>query len=574
MVAQLFGVAPDDVIDIYGFTEQMGLNYPDCPCGCKHVPLYSDVIVRDIATKEVLPAGQQGLLEFVSPVPHSYPGIAVLTDDIGMLLDGECEFGRDGRRFKVLGRLKKAEVRGCGDILSSKLKFAGDKEPDSDSGSEFKYFYNSSNEILSESADESIRKLGDLLKQNLSWIRMQPLDALIGLISQTAEKWKALSAAVSDTQSQGLKFLADWCSPEHLVQIANEGLRGNRLCMDSFIPVAESGIGSIKATSRGLVCHWLAGNVQVLGMFVLVQSILTKNVNLLRISLRDNGAFQSLLQAFSGEVFITRGGYTVRGDDLLKTIALVYYDHRDHKAGKAMSEISDARIAWGGKEAVTTVASYPAGFGCEDIIMGPKLSFSVISREALADERKARKLARRVAVDASVFDQTGCASTHNVFVESNGGVSPERFSELLAEAMEKLSRQMPKGNMTPEEFAAIHSVRGVYDFKGKVFGDEDSVWTVLYNKAKELNKPVYSRVVFVHPVDDMNDTVIFVDDNIQTIGLAAEGERAKRYAALAADRGAARFPVCGKMLNFESPWDGIYIMDRLVRWNTLGGPLV
>jgi hypothetical protein len=27
------------------------------------------------------------------------------------------------------------------------------------------------------------------------------------------------------------------------------------------------------------------------------------------------------------------------------------------------------------------------------------------------------------------------------------------------------------------------------------------------------------------------------------------------------------------MLNFEMPWDGIVLIDRLVRWNTLLGPL-
>jgi len=28
------------------------------------------------------------------------------------------------------------------------------------------------------------------------------------------------------------------------------------------------------------------------------------------------------------------------------------------------------------------------------------------------------------------------------------------------------------------------------------------------------------------------------------------------------------------MLNFEMPWDGIILIDRLIRWNTLAGPLV
>ena len=575
LAAELFGVEQTDIIDIYGFTEQMGLNYPDCPCGCKHTSLYSEVIVRDIITKEVLPPGKEGLLEFVTPVPHSYPGNAVLTDDIGVICDGKCEYDRNGTRFKIIGRLKKAGIRGCGDILSSKLKFADTRLSRGKKASEksFSCYYAGRSVTDGLSAEKTIKELANSLRDRLPWIRRQPVDALIGLITEASKRWEGQKGAFSETQDQGLTFLTSWCSPENLTRIANEGLRGNRRFADGFLPMDDSGVRFFKASSRGLVCHWLAGNVQVLGMFVLIQSILTKNVNLLRVSSRDNGAFESLLRTFEGVSFTTPGGYTIHGDELLCTIAVVSFDHSDKKAGCAMSESADARIAWGGSEAVTTVAAFPSRFDCSDIIMGPKLSMSVVAKEAIADERKARKLARKIAIDASVFDQTGCASTHNVFVEKNGNISPENFASYIAEGMDKVAKQIRKGTMTLEEFAAVHSARGIYDFKGRVYGDRDSIWTVLYDEELELNRPVYSRVVFVHAVDNLEKIPALITDDIQTIGLAAEGDKAIRFAMSASEKGVARFPVCGKMLNFESPWDGMFIMDRLVRWNTLGGPL-
>lgn len=576
LAAKLFGINEKDIIDIYGFTEQMGLNYPDCPCGCKHAPLYSEVIVRDVITKEVLPPGREGLLEFATPIPHSYPGNVVLTDDIGVIDHEPCQYGRAGTRFKIIGRLKKAEIRGCGDILSSKLKFA-DTAVSVDNltrQSPFHMYYGGENQQVDKSPEEAIQNLEIVLRDKLSWLREQPIDALIGLIVEVSKKWQQKKDFLAQNQEQGLSFLVSWCSPDNLSRIANDGLRGNRHYADAFIPMDDNGIQLLKSTSRGLVCHWLAGNVQVLGMFVLIQSILSKNVNLLRVSSRDNGAFQSLLSAFRGVTYTTRGGYTISGDDLLRTIAVVSFDHNNKKAGKQMSLIADARIAWGGSEAVSTVAAFPSQYDCEDIIMGPKLSFSVVSKEAIADERKAKKLARKIAVDASVFDQTGCASTHNVFVESGGVVSPADFAAALAEGMNKVSKQIRKGPMTAEEFAAVHSARGIYDFKGIVYGDNESIWTVLYDDEPELNKPVYSRVVFVHAVNSLDSVLPFVNEDTQTIGLAAYGDKAMTFAAKAAERGAVRFPVPGKMLNFESPWDGIFIMDRLVRWNTLGGPMV
>ena len=574
--SELFGIEKTDIIDIYGFTEQMGLNYPDCPCGCKHTPLYSEVIVRDVLTKEVLPAGKEGLLEFLTPVPHSYPGNAVLTDDIGVIVPGQCEFGRSGTRFKVVGRLKKAEVRGCGDILSGKLKFADNAilADDTKKPATFRMYYCGKETEVKTGASEVIDEISTSLRERLDWLREQPIDALIGLISFVSKKWNTSTEGLVGNQDQGLRFLMSWCTSENLVRIADDGLRGNRKYADSFIPIDDNGIHMMHATSRGLVCHWLAGNVQVLGMFVLIQSILTKNVNMLRVSSRDNGAFQSLLAAFVGETYTTFGGYTISGDELLETVALVYFDHSDKKTGSKMSELADVRIAWGGSEAVSTVTAFPSKYDCEDIIMGPKLSMSVISKEAIADERKAKKLARKIAVDASVFDQTGCASTHNVFVERGSDITPGDFAEFLAEGMSKVAMQIPKGKMSPEEFAAVHSARGIYDFKGKVYGDDDSVWTVLYDEGLGLNKPVYSRVIFVHAVDSIDEVLQLISDDIQTIGLAATAEKTTRFATEAAKKGAIRFPVCGKMLNFESPWDGMFIMERMVRWNTLGGPLL
>lgn len=571
----LFGIEQTDVIDVYGFTEQMGLNYPDCKCGCKHTPLFSEVIVRDVVEKAPLPAGKEGLLEFITPIPHSYPGNTVLTDDIGIIEAGECPYGRSGTRFKILGRLRKAEIRGCGDILSSKLKFTGKKNTVSTSESNhfnIEFFASEIDKTLEPKVQ--LERIISSLRANLSWLREQPVDALIGLIGQVSKKWMSTKTPEMTTlRERGTDFLSRWCGPEHLTKIATEGLRGNRMYADSFLPVDDSKIQYLKATSKGLVCHWLAGNVQVLGMFALAESIITKNVNILKVSSKDQGVFSSLLKAFEGETFTTKGGYTIKGDDLLKTIALVYFDHGNDELGKLMSMNADARIAWGGRDAVTTVATYPSRFDCDDIIMGPKLSFSVVAKEELKDEHTVKKLARKIAVDASVFDQTGCASTHNLFVEKGGNISPEQMVDYLAEGMKKVAVQIPKAPMSPEQVSAIHSIRGVYDFKGKVAGSEDSTWTVLYSEDSSLCSPVYSRVLFIHPVENIKDVLPYVNDDIQTIGMAAHGKKALDFAVKAAERGAIRFPDCGKMLNFESPWDGMFIMERLVRWNTLGGPL-
>ena len=60
--------------------------------------------------------GEEGVLQVLSPLPRSYPGHSLLTEDLGVLLgEDDCPCGRKGKYFKVTGRVPRAEVRGCSD---------------------------------------------------------------------------------------------------------------------------------------------------------------------------------------------------------------------------------------------------------------------------------------------------------------------------------------------------------------------------------------------------------------------------------------------------------------------------
>ena len=571
-LAQCFDIRPEDVIDIYGFTEQMGLNYPDCGCGCKHASSYVKVLVRDTATRVILPAGKEGMLEFVTPIPHSYPGNVVLTDDIGVLEEAPCCCGRPGQRFRIIGRLKKAEVRGCGDILSNKLTFqqkTAHAEFQANSHLDVQYFKGM---LQSETGEEQLQEIVSHLKGKLDWLRNQPIDALIGLIGEVSKRWLS-DERFSFLKDKGLLFLSNWCEVSHLRQIAEQGLKGNIRYCDTFLYFPNSQKHFLRANSRGLACHWMAGNVQILGIFALVQCIITKNVNLLKVAAKDNGVFSSLLSAFEGVSYTTADGYKLEGSDLMETVAVVYFSRDAKKLGDLMSKSAHIRISWGGREAVETVSNYPSMIDSETVIFGPKLSYAVIAKEELFSEQAARKLARRVSVDVSVFDQSGCASPHNLYIEKGGVITPEKFCEILADVFPKTEAQIPKPIISAEQISAVHSSRGVYDFKGKVWGSDTMSWTILYSEDNELCKPVYSRVLMVHPVEHINDALVHIQDYIQTIGIAAPQEKSIDFANKATMAGVSRCPLIGRMLNFEMPWDGVFLIDKLVKWNTLNGPL-
>lgn len=105
------------VHNFYGMAEQIGTIFLE---GARvpglYCPDFADVIVRDPATWEPAPMGTPGVLEVVSELPRSYPGHVLLTEDLGVI-HGVDDGDWPGKRFSVLGRLPRAEPRGCSDAV-------------------------------------------------------------------------------------------------------------------------------------------------------------------------------------------------------------------------------------------------------------------------------------------------------------------------------------------------------------------------------------------------------------------------------------------------------------------------
>ena len=96
--------------------EQVGSIFMECKYGHFHTPVFSDIIIRDPLTWEVLPFKHEGIIEVISILPHSYPGHILLTEDLGIVLgEDDCSCGRMGKYFNVSGRIPEAELRGCSD---------------------------------------------------------------------------------------------------------------------------------------------------------------------------------------------------------------------------------------------------------------------------------------------------------------------------------------------------------------------------------------------------------------------------------------------------------------------------
>jgi len=103
------------IINYFGFVEQTGSIFLECPLGYFHTNNIADIYVRD-KNLNLAKKNQEGILQCISKVPSSYPGNSIILEDKAIFKSGNCRCGRPGKIFIVNGRLSKAEVRGCSDI--------------------------------------------------------------------------------------------------------------------------------------------------------------------------------------------------------------------------------------------------------------------------------------------------------------------------------------------------------------------------------------------------------------------------------------------------------------------------
>ena len=62
-----------------------------------------------------------GFIQLLSLLPKSYPGHSILTEDMGEIIENNCNLCFGKKKFLVHGRAEKSEIRGCSDVWQEKL---------------------------------------------------------------------------------------------------------------------------------------------------------------------------------------------------------------------------------------------------------------------------------------------------------------------------------------------------------------------------------------------------------------------------------------------------------------------
>ncbi len=407
---------------------------------------------------------------------------------------------------------------------------------------------------------EDFNKIETCLNNNISEIHKFPVQAILLIINEYSKKI-AINREI--LRIEGVPYLCFYLKKINMEKQLKLNL-GNIEYLDDFFQLEDEKY--IKAQPKGLVCHWMAGNVPTLGIYSVLQSILCKNGNILRVSKQTVTAIYELLRLLDN-IIVEYKGNTYSSKTILKNIALIYFDSFDENLNSQMSLKADVRIVWGSKTAVDAISLLPKKTTCKDIIFGPKYSFAVFDKSAIESDNFEEYL-ENLVTDIIAFNQKGCSSPQVLFLEKSN-LLIEEIAQMLSCKFENIIKRYTNLDLEQAIAAKIISKRGEYllSMDKLVYLSKGLQYTILIDKELKLEEAITGRTIFIKEVEDILDVCPLITKNIQTIGIASKNsKKVLEFADRVTTFGVDRVVKIGYMNFYDSPWDGCLIMSELVRW--------
>lgn len=384
---------------------------------------------------------------------------------------------------------------------------------------------------------------------------------------ETLERMPGIIGFSRRMVEEGLDTLCATMSVPSLLARLDSDLEGSRY-LDGF-SYHRTFDGYIKAEPRGLVAHVSAGNVFIGAVDTLLQGIMTKNVNILKMSSIDT-VFPII---FARAVLEADPEGVVAG-----SFCLVPFRSGEKGIEDIIKAECDVVTVYGGKEAIE---AYRKGLGPHTKILeyGPKYSCAIIDGAVIARDGAAG-IARLMARDFTMWEQSACSSPHTVFVK--GEKEAFEFAGELARALDAWAKEFPHGSIPLDEQVEITKSRElakVYEAAGAaslmVPADGSQDWTVIYEKNSEFRVSCHHRTAFVKPIANFDEAVATLEGYgkyIQSVAVAASPADTFSISEKLCAIGADRITEPGNMSRRKNgtPHDGTRGTAEFVRWVSIG----
>jgi hypothetical protein len=230
-------------------------------------------------------------------------------------------------------------------------------------------------------------------------------------------------------------------------------------------------------------------------------------------------------------------------------------------------------VAWGGLASISHIARYIQP-GIDLITLDPKLSSTIIGREAFASDETMHSAAVALAHDVGAYNQEACLSARVVYVETGsdraGVEKANRFGRLWYDSIQRLPATV-RGRaprIAPALAEELEGLRFVSDYKLVAGGGpEGGVVVSQIPEPVEFAAVLGNRIANLVPVDDLEIPIQSVTAYTQTIGVYPDS-LAYEIRDRLAFHGAQRVVSLGYAANrvVAGPQDGIEPLRRMCKW--------
>lgn len=405
-------------------------------------------------------------------------------------------------------------------------------------------------------------EIENILKENVKLLNSMPVEAVILILDEYSKRLSRDKQLLKITGTTYLSFYFRKSNIEKLIEI---NLKDKKY-LNEFVPIGSGRF--IRAQGRGIICHWIAGNVPTLAVYSVFQSLIAKNSNLVRLPKKSISIVLRLLKPLDN-IEVIYNGKIYSSENMLKNISLVYFPREDESLNKYMSAAADSRIIWGGESAVNHITSLPKKTTCKDIVFGPKYSFAVFDRYAVESDSCSEYI-NKFVTDVVLFGQKACSSPNVLFIEKSN-IPLKHIVKVLERSFQKIGKRY-KNILDENTCAEILNKRGMYslDLTRDICCSGGLEYTILIDDEVKLEEPVGGRCIFVKQVNSIFDVKDLITRRIQTIGYAIDDkDKLFKFAGMATSAGVNRVVGFGAMNNYDSPWDGCFMINELVLWCSL-----
>jgi Acyl-CoA reductase (LuxC) len=315
----------------------------------------------------------------------------------------------------------------------------------------------------------------------------------------------------------------------------------------------------IRAVPPRLV-HVLAGNAPIVPPISIVRGAISKGVHLLKLPSNDMWTATAILRTMAD---IDPRHPTTR------SFAAVYWKGGDAAIESALyrSQYFDKIVVWGGDAAVRHVLKY-VGPGLEMLSFDPKVSVSMIGREAFANHEITADVARRAAADVIGLNQDACSASRFHYIE--GSVEQvDAYCEVLVDAMGRDTRYGPGASQllpprdVREQLDMMQNLEPIF----RLFGRYDGRGLVIRSEEPVSFSPS-GKLVNVVRVRSLEEAVHYSTVATQTVGVYPAARRYSLRDALAS-AGAQRIVALGEVNSGGfggKPHDAGWPVHRFMRW--------